>query len=320
MPLPAAMAGPEARRLREPGWPIRPRRIPLGIAQRGLFPASKHEHCVLRPTESEVESPTQVLFPVFLLPRIVYNTLMEELKPGQVINPGAPNTDQPSLPQAGAPEPVRPPVETSSPPPPAASSAPITASVSTEPTVGWQFNGGDATSALAQDQNIQQNFSAGAQADPLPPEGLRWTASEFVAHEKSPAWYGLLALGGVASGILIYFITKDKITTGIILFAALALGIFAGRKPRVQEYGVSHAGLRVGQKNYAFYDFKSFSVAEEGAIITIVFLPLKRFMPALTIYVAPDVEDKVVDFLADILPIEKHRQDMVDSFMKRIRF
>ncbi len=71
---------------------------------------------------------------------------------------------------------------------------------------------------------------------------------------------------------------------------------------------------------YALQGFKSFSITEDGAIASIIFMPLKRFMPALTIYMAPDVEDKVVNYLSDVLPMERHRQDAVDSLLKRIRF
>ncbi len=55
---------------------------------------------------------------------------------------------------------------------------------------------------------------------------------------------------------------------------------------------MNRSGLQIGVKSYGFQDFKTFSIAEEGAIVSIVFMPLKRFMPPLTIYVAPDMEDK----------------------------
>jgi len=155
---------------------------------------------------------------------------------------------------------------------------------------------------------------------PAVESSLSWTASEFVEHEKTAGWYGLLALVGVVLAAVVYFLTKDKITTGIILFAAIALGVFGARKPRSQQYGLDDAGIHVGAKAYDFASFKAFSVVPEGAVTSIVFLPLKRFMPALTIYVAPEVEDSAVDFLAIRLPLEQHKPDAVDSFLRRIHF
>jgi hypothetical protein len=182
---------------------------------------------------------------------------------------------------------------------PAASPQPEAAS-----TGQWQF---------------RQEDTAPAASQPLSEE-IRWTASEFIAHEKSAGWYGLLALAGLAAASLDYLITRDLFSTAVILFAAVAFGVFAGRQPRTQEYGLSRQGIQVGLKSYNFQDFKTFSVAEEGAIASIIFMPLKRFMPPLTLYVAPDMEDQVVDYLSAFLPFEQHKADAVDSLLRRIRF
>ena len=127
----------------------------------------------------------------------------------------------------------------------------------------------------------------------------------------------MAALGG-STGL--YLITKDKISAGIALFVALIFGVFAARKPRVQQYVLNAHGIIIGTKHYIFQNFKSFSITDDGATASVVFMPLKRFMPALTIYVVPDMEEQVIDFLSGLLPFEQHRQDAVDSFLKRIRF
>lgn len=255
---------------------------------------------------------------------------MEDTQPGQVIAPqseGQTPAVPPSVPPAGAPVPERP-TEVSpvpSPPPPApdttgpaAANAPATAvpvadvsaagaSAADDPAAGWQFHADAATEAASGN-------------DPALPGQLTWTASEFIAHEKSAGWYLLLTLGGVAAAVAAYFLTKDKLTTGVVIFAAIAFGIFAARKPSVQSYTITRSGLLVGQKMYDFQGFKSFSVAEDGAIASVVFMPLKRFMPPLTVYLAPEMEEQIVDFLAQLLPFEHHRQDAVDGLLKRIRF
>lgn len=176
----------------------------------------------------------------------------------------------------------------------------------TEPTTGWQFRPEDTT-------NVPSALSPG--------EEVSWTASEFIAHEKSASWYGLLALGAVVIIVLTYFVSgHDMISTITILLVAVVFGMFAARKPKVLQYALSDVGLHIAEKTYGYEDFKSFSVTEEGAIVSIVFMPLKRFMPSLTIYLAPELEDKVIGVLNERLPMEAHRQDAVDGFLKRIRF
>lgn len=241
---------------------------------------------------------------------------MEEFKPGQVVSPGgnSPQNDSPTTPSAptAPPQPERPVEQMPDVPPPAQNNEP-TASAPTqtqEPAENWQFNP-ETTSAIAQ---------TALSGDTAPGDGVSWTAAEFVAHDKSVLWYGALALVGFVAAALIYFLTKDKITASIIAIAFLAFGIFAARKPKEQQYAIDMQGLHVGQRSYSLQGFKSFSIAEDVGGASIVFMPLKRFMPALTIYLAPGSEDEVADYLSQLLPYEQHRQDAVDSLMKRIRF
>jgi hypothetical protein len=149
---------------------------------------------------------------------------------------------------------------------------------------------------------------------------ISWTAAEFVEHEKSASWYLALALVGGVVAAIAYLISHDKITTGVIVFVMVGFGLLAARRPREQHYRLTAQGVQIGNRAYGFQDFRTFSVTEDGSIVSIVFTPLKRFMPALTIYVAPNLEEQVVQFLSAFLPFERHRVDAVDSLMRRIRF
>lgn len=217
---------------------------------------------------------------------------MDEQHGGQVITPQA-QTDSPA-----------PPADQSQQPP---ADKPIQ-----EPAGSWQFNrqGQEAETGAA-----HPTTPTHASAQPI-----SWTASEFIAHHKSASWYGLLGLGTVALAAIIYLLTHDKVSTGVVVVAAFILGIYAARKPRVLEYRLDDTGLSVGGKAYSYNLFKSFAVVDEGAFASIVLMPLKRFMPVLTIYYAPEDEPKILKMLSEHLPVEEHRYDAVDSFLRRIRF
>ncbi|HUC88228.1 MAG TPA: hypothetical protein VMR95_03705 [Candidatus Binatia bacterium] len=151
-------------------------------------------------------------------------------------------------------------------------------------------------------------------------DSISWTASEFVEHKKSSSWYLGLIIAGAAFASLIFFTTHDKISTGIVILVVIVMGIVATRKPRTMEYTLDDAGLTVGSKFYGYENFKSFSVVDEGAISSIYLLPLKRFMPAVSIYYDNKDEDKIVGTFSERLPLEHHKLDPVDNFMNRIRF
>lgn len=237
---------------------------------------------------------------------------MENHQPGQVVTPQQ-SPAEPVQPQTGAPTPERPQEAQPAPPPPNAYPETSEAATSDPEPASWQF-----TSETSAPHETATKHTPSLHPDAT--QSLTWTASEFIAHEKSGQWYAVLALVGIVGTAVMYLLTKDKISAGITLFVAVAFGAFAGRKPQVQQYVMSTHSLLIGGKEYLFQNFKSFSINEEGAIVSVVFMPLKRFMPALTIYVVPDMEEQVVTFLSGLLPFEQRQPDAVDTFLKRIRF
>lgn len=149
---------------------------------------------------------------------------------------------------------------------------------------------------------------------------ITWTASEFIAHAKSFGWYAALFLAAAGFAALVFLITRDPVSVGVILFGAIMFGIYAGHKPRELEYRVDTRGLTIGSKHFTYDHFRSFSVLPEGAFSSIVFMPLKRFAVPTTIYYAPEDEDKIVGLLGDCLPFEQRGHDAVDRLMHRIHF
>jgi hypothetical protein len=170
--------------------------------------------------------------------------------------------------------------------------------------IGWQY---------AQEAELTDSVQ------PLP-EDVIWTAAEFVEHQKGASWYGALVLAAMAVAASYYLVTRDGFFTGVIVLAAAMFGIYAAHKPRTQQYHLGPQGLQIGERMYYFQSFKNFSVAEEGATASIIFIPLARFAPPLTVYVAKDLEEQVLDYLSLFLPFEQHHTDVIDSLLRRIRF
>lgn len=158
------------------------------------------------------------------------------------------------------------------------------------------------------------------EAPPSSTEAVTWTASEYIAHEKSAGWYVQLAAVALLISAAVYWLTHDSISAGVVIIGALFLAIYGGRQPRQLTYRLDAGGLIIGSKRFAFTEFRSFAVADEGAFSSIVLMPLKRFAPLTTIYYAPQDEDKILAVLEAHLPLEEHKPDPVDKLMRRIRF
>ncbi len=149
---------------------------------------------------------------------------------------------------------------------------------------------------------------------------VTWTASEYIAHSKGLEWYGLLAASAFALAVVIFLITKDKVSSGGVVIAAILFGIVAARKPRVLTYQLVPQGISIGMRFYPFDDFKSFSLIKEGPITSITLAPLRRFMPPLSVYFAPDDEKRILDVISLQLPFLQNNGDSLDRFLRRIRF
>jgi hypothetical protein len=151
-------------------------------------------------------------------------------------------------------------------------------------------------------------------------EPIHWTATEFVAHQKSMNWY--LALTGVIAvlAFIAFWLTPDPISSAVIVICGILFGVYAGHKPRELEYSIDSATLTIGSRHFPLAQFRSFTVVKESVATSITLLPLKRFAPALTLYFDPEDEQPIVDTLSQRLPLEDRSHDPVDRLMRRIRF
>jgi hypothetical protein len=152
--------------------------------------------------------------------------------------------------------------------------------------------------------------------------GIGWMAPEFVAHEKSPLWYLKLASAAVVLAVIIYLLTPthDLTASSVVLVGAIFFGVYAGRHPRQMPYRVNEDGIKLGNRFHPYEEFRSFAVVPEGHLGSVIFMPLKRFAPPTTIYFEPIQEDPILDLIANSLPMEEHKPDLIDVFMRHIKF
>ena len=228
------------------------------------------------------------------------------MQPGETITPGA---GQPSAP---APEPEKQeqvaPVEAQVPQLEPQPPAPASTSEPEAPASNWQFSNDTSPEATPESESFTAN------------NPVTWNASEFIAHNKGSAWFILLGAGILAFVAGIFVLTRDIFASIMIGVAGATFGVFAARSPRVLEYSVDSRGIHIGPKFYAYSDFKSFAINEESALPSVILMPLKRFLPPITIYYEEAQEDSILGVLGDYLPHEEKAPDAVDRLMSRIRF
>jgi len=149
---------------------------------------------------------------------------------------------------------------------------------------------------------------------------ISWTASEFMHHTKSFGWYMGLAGAVALIAALVFLFTREYFAPGAVVIFGLIFGYLASRKPRDMHYSVGEEGVTIGKRLYIYDDFQSFTVLNEDGIESIMLIPQKRWMPALTMYFDPAQADTVFNVLGTYLPFEEREKDPIDKFLHRIRF
>lgn len=181
----------------------------------------------------------------------------------------------------------------------------------------WQYKPADDTKG--EPQAFKPAPDAGANQSISRPE-IDWTASEFIAHDKSVTWYAVLTLVVICLMTLAYFLFHDIVATVSIIFLGVIFGVLASHKPRVLGYKIDAAGVHIESKVYSYEMFKSFGIVREGAFSNITLMPLKRFSPGLTIYYPPEEEEEIVKTMASYLPMADVPNDAVEHFLRTIHF
>ncbi len=149
---------------------------------------------------------------------------------------------------------------------------------------------------------------------------VHWTASEYIDHQKSVLWYVVLAVATIVVSGVIYLIGRDVLTVVAIVLVAISFGFFASRPPRTLDYAIERRGIVIGDKLYPYSILRTFSIQPEKGFSSLQLIPLKRFMPAISVYYPPDQEEKIINALSNYLPHEERKPDPIDRLMRHIRF
>jgi hypothetical protein len=199
-----------------------------------------------------------------------------------------------------------------------------------QPSSQWQYNPQDDQKPApapvgAPQPALQQQYDppVTSQAvededDPMPP--VTWSAAEFIAHHKDIRWY-LSVIGiTIVLAAIVRLLTGDNISTVMLVIIGVFFCLTAARKPRTLNYSLNEDGILIGERFMPYSDFRSFSVIHDGQLANIELVPMKRFMPLVSIYCSAEAEDDAIDTLADFLPYEERTHSVVDRFARRIRF
>jgi hypothetical protein len=184
----------------------------------------------------------------------------------------------------------------------------------TQPAAQSIYNGYDLTAPAPTPED-----AVPVQEAPAMLNAVQWDASEYIHHQKGFGWY--LVLGFIVLVLTGLSIWAQNWTFAVLtIVMGIATAVYAGRSPGQVHYALTAQGLQIDQKHYNYSDFRAFGILPDGGLFSIVLIPTKRFMPAITIYFAEQDGERIVDVLGASLPMEKLDHDPIDKLMRRLHF
>lgn len=159
------------------------------------------------------------------------------------------------------------------------------------------------------------------EAKPIEPEQVlvRWSAPEFTYTNKPMGWYLLLGLFFIGL-IILAVVIRQWMTIALFAVMWVALAVYARRKPRVLNYMITNHGVRIGEKNYNYDKFTSYSESDDYGAKVFDLLPKKRIAPMVSLPIPQGLDDKVDQFLVKFLPKTERKKDSIDKFSQYLKF
>ena len=149
-------------------------------------------------------------------------------------------------------------------------------------------------------------------------EELKWSSNDKTS-SKNLLWYLIFSLSTFLIGGLIYLFTRDLITAIVIFFCGAILLLYSIKKPKTINYRLTDSVLYISEKAFKISNFKSFAINSYGLEKALSLVPMKRFYPYLYVDLNKEVSADVIQRISQIIPIQKHNNDLFESFFRFIK-
>jgi len=147
-----------------------------------------------------------------------------------------------------------------------------------------------------------------------------WEAPEFEKKEKDKSWFVFPAILTIILGI-IALVTENILFLIFIILAFVVFYMYANKEPRILKFKISEKGIEIAERLYPLDTLRSFwlfyNPPEEKEIS---FRSKKTFFPYLRLPLADQNPNEIREFLLKFLPERRHRESIIDIFMRRSGF
>lgn len=179
---------------------------------------------------------------------------------------------------------------------------------------------GHTETTLVGEKAENKKDSEKAETPKVPEEILfRWQAPEFSFTNKPFGWYiGIFAFFAGLIGLAIWL--QQWVSIALLSVMAIAIAVWANRKPKTLFYSISNYGVSIESKKYLYDDFRAFYQYMDYNQPTIDLVPTKRFGTLVSLPLATPDAEEVKELISHMIPEIDHHEDIADKLFRRLRF
>jgi hypothetical protein len=149
---------------------------------------------------------------------------------------------------------------------------------------------------------------------------FKWKAPEFPTRKKTKSWFIIPAIITISLGIFA-LVTENILFLIVIILAFFVFYIYANKEPRIVKFKINEKGIEIDKKLHDFDSLRSFWIFYNPPEQKELSLrSRKTFLPYVRISLGDKNPNEIRKFLLKFLPERRHRESIVDIWMRRTGF
>ena len=149
---------------------------------------------------------------------------------------------------------------------------------------------------------------------------FEWEAPEFEKREKNKSWFIWPAIIAIFLGI-VALVTDNVLFLILVLLGFFTFYIYARKEPRIVKFKINEKGVEADGKLQEMESLRSFWIFYNPPEQKELSVRSKRaFLPYIKIPLADQNPNEVRKYLIKFLPEKRHKESLIDIWMRRIGF
>jgi len=147
-----------------------------------------------------------------------------------------------------------------------------------------------------------------------------WEALEYERNPKEKSWFLIPAIIAIGLGLFGVF-TDNYLFTILVILCFFTFYVYANKPPRMIKFKIDVKGIEIDNRQHDYSSLRSFWIFYDPPVEKIISLRSKKtFFPYLRLNLADENPAEIRKFLLKFLPERKHRESIIDIWMRRIGF